>query len=75
MQKHSDRMDKRAPVSQGAGIPGLGGPDYWSKLDMSALYQGYGGVAGGVAGHVTPGLSQGQVSLADFETVPGTFLQ
>lgn len=50
MQKHSDRMDKRAPVSQGAGIPGLGGPDYWSKLDMSALYQGYGGVAGGVAG-------------------------
>ena len=46
MQKHSDRMDKRAPVSQGAAIPGLGGPDYWSKLDMSALYHGYGGVAG-----------------------------
>ena len=46
MQKHSDRMDKRPPVSQGGGIPGLGGPDYWSKLDMSALYQGYGGVAG-----------------------------
>ena len=46
MQTHSDRMDKRAPVSQGAAIPGLGGPDYWSKLDMSALYHGYGGVAG-----------------------------
>ena len=46
MQKHSDRMDKRAPVSQAGGIPGLGGPDYWSKLDMSALYQGYGGMAG-----------------------------
>lgn len=46
MQKHSDRMDKRAPVSQGAAIPGLGGSDYWSKLDMSALYHGYGGVAG-----------------------------
>lgn len=39
-------MDKRAPVSQGSAITGLGGSDYWSKLDMSALYHGYGGVAG-----------------------------
>ena len=51
MQKHSDRMDKRAPINchggPGNGLPvGLGAADYWSKLDMSALYQGYGGVAG-----------------------------
>ena len=37
MQKHSDRMDKRAPVNCGGagnGLPGLGA-DYWPKLDMS----------------------------------------
>ena len=48
MQKHSDRMDKRPPVNcaPGPGISGLGGAEYWPKLDMSALYQGYGAVAG-----------------------------
>ena len=37
MQKHSDRMDKRAPVNCHGGpngLPGLGA-DYWTKLDMS----------------------------------------
>ena len=52
MQKHSDRMDKRAPVNCGPGGAGPG-LEYLSKLDMSAWYSGYGhmGAPGNGADH------------------------
>ena len=68
MQKHSDRMDKRPPVNcaPGPGISGLGGAEYWPKLDMSALYQGYGAVAG-----EQPRLSDIPGDTRDYWTAPG----
>jgi len=54
MQKHSDRMDKRAPINcgPGNGLTGLGPADYWGKMDIAALYPGYGGQLGGAGGVV-----------------------
>ena len=42
MQKHSDRLDKRAPIL-GGPPNGVGpGPDYnWPKLDPMAMYTSY----------------------------------
>ena len=48
MQKHSDRMDKRAPVNCGGGAGS--GLEYLSKLDMSAWYSGYQHMGAGVNG-------------------------
>ena len=70
MQKHSDRMDKRAPVSQGGGIPGLGGPDYWSKLDMSALYPGYGAAADPAADPRVAAAAADYYNTSAFSQVP-----
>ena len=41
MQKHSDRLDKRPPITGGAGAHngmGLGPESYWPKLDPMAMY-------------------------------------
>ena len=49
MQKHSDRLDKRAPIiGTGGSQPGAGimaDPYAWSKMEPMAMY-GYGGTAG-----------------------------
>jgi hypothetical protein len=39
MQKHSDRLDKRAPITGGPpnGM-GLGPESYWPKLDPMSMY-------------------------------------
>ena len=45
MQKHSDRLDKRAPIISSGGQPGSGlmaDPYAWSKMDPMTMY-GYGG--------------------------------
>lgn len=39
MQKHSDRLDKRPPITGGPpNVMGLGAESYWSKLDPMSMY-------------------------------------
>ena len=75
MQKHSDRMDKRAPINchggPGNGLPvGLGAADYWSKLDMSALYPGYGAAADPAADPRVAAAAADYYNTSAFSQVP-----